>query len=200
MFRFHFKNLRSAVVVVGAMALMLSTSASIRQRGFVAAFSYIDSTRTNSRAIPLTKKEICTTNNYSYSCKRQPSWQHRSGAALWMSTSSPASASTESTIIPRVKAVDAKEATDGSPVLIKGWVRTVRKQKTLAFVEVNDGSNMNGIQCVLSFDAIDEDTEKGRHMCMCVVQVKCDLMNDEYGTIWYSGIVRAAFSPPNRVI
>ena len=86
-----------------------------------------------------------------------------------MSTSSPASASTESTIIPRVKAVDAKEATDGSPVLIKGWVRTVRKQKTLAFVEVNDGSNMNGIQCVLSFDVIDEDTQKGMDMSLCTL-------------------------------
>ena len=60
-----------------------------------------------------------------------------------------------------MKTVDATDATDGKPVVIKGWVRTVRKQKTLAFVEVNDGSNMKGIQCVLSFDAIDEDSEKG---------------------------------------
>ena len=79
-----------------------------------------------------------------------------------MSTSSPPSASTETSVLRRVKTVDATEATDGEPVLIKGWVRTVRKQKTLAFVEVNDGSNMNGLQCVLSFDSIDEDTEKGR--------------------------------------
>lgn len=43
---------------------------------------------------------------------------------------------------------------------IKGWVRTVRKQKTLAFVEVNDGSSMSGIQCVLPFDSVDEDTLK----------------------------------------
>jgi asparaginyl-tRNA synthetase len=45
--------------------------------------------------------------------------------------------------------------------MIKGWVKTVRKQKTLAFVEVNDGSNLGGIQCVLSFDAIDEETKEG---------------------------------------
>ena len=45
--------------------------------------------------------------------------------------------------------------------MVKGWVRTVRKQKTLAFVEVNDGSNLGGIQCVLSFDAIDEATREG---------------------------------------
>lgn len=35
-------------------------------------------------------------------------------------------------------------------------MRTVRKQKTLAFVEVNDGSSLSGIQCVLPFDEIDE--------------------------------------------
>ena len=64
------------------------------------------------------------------------------------------------TVIPRVKTSAATAPTEG-PVLVKGWVRTVRKQKTLAFVEVNDGSNLGGIQCVLSFDAIDDDTQKG---------------------------------------
>lgn len=63
-------------------------------------------------------------------------------------------------IIPRVKTADAKTPSEG-PVLVKGWVRTVRKQKTLAFVEVNDGSNMGGIQCVASFDVIDEATKQG---------------------------------------
>lgn len=69
-------------------------------------------------------------------------------------------ASTSQKIVPRVKAVDATEASDG-PVVIKGWVRTVRKQKTLAFVEVNDGSNLGGIQCVLPFDQIDDETKEG---------------------------------------
>jgi hypothetical protein len=64
-------------------------------------------------------------------------------------------------VLPRVKAVDAKSPTDG-PVVVKGWVRTVRKQKTLAFVEVNDGSNLSGLQCVLSFDVIDDETKSGR--------------------------------------
>lgn len=55
--------------------------------------------------------------------------------------------------------MDAKEPSDG-PIVVKGWVRTLRKQKTLAFVEVNDGSNLGGIQCVLSFDHIDEDSKQ----------------------------------------
>jgi asparaginyl-tRNA synthetase len=33
---------------------------------------------------------------------------------------------------------------------VQGWVRTKREQKTFTFVEVNDGSSMNGLQVVLS--------------------------------------------------
>jgi aspartyl/asparaginyl-tRNA synthetase len=61
----------------------------------------------------------------------------------------------------RVKTADAVPSEE--TVSIKGWVRTVRKQKTLAFVEVNDGSSLAGIQCVLSFDAIDEASMNGTY-------------------------------------
>ena len=60
----------------------------------------------------------------------------------------------------RVKTIDAVDPTD-DPVVIKGWVRTIRKQKTLAFVQVNDGSTLKGIQCVVSFDDIDENSKTG---------------------------------------
>lgn len=63
------------------------------------------------------------------------------------------------TVLKRVKTIDAVEASE-DPVIVKGWVRTIRKQKTLAFVQVNDGSNLKGIQCVVSFDSIDEETKK----------------------------------------
>jgi len=66
----------------------------------------------------------------------------------------------------RVKTAEAEVSEE--QVSIKGWVRTVRKQKTLAFVEVNDGSNMSGIQCVLPFDTVDEDTMKGEYF-MCII-------------------------------
>jgi len=69
-------------------------------------------------------------------------------------TEAPAAAATAR----RVKTVDATESDE--EVSIKGWVRTVRKQKTLAFVEVNDGSSMSGIQCVLPFENVDEETLK----------------------------------------
>ena len=74
-------------------------------------------------------------------------------------------AATATTTSPRrVKTADAEVSDE--QVSIKGWVRTVRKQKTLAFVEVNDGSSMSGIQCVLPFDGVDEDTMKGKRDVM----------------------------------
>lgn len=42
-------------------------------------------------------------------------------------------------------------------VAVKGWVRTVRKQKNIAFLEVNDGSSLKGIQAVVKMD---EETTK----------------------------------------
>ena len=72
----------------------------------------------------------------------------------------------DTTTARRVKTADAEVSDE--QVSIKGWVRTVRKQKTLAFVEVNDGSNMSGIQCVLPFDSVDEETMKGECF-ICIV-------------------------------
>ena len=70
------------------------------------------------------------------------------------------SSSAKPAILKRVKTIDAVDPTE-DPVVVKGWVRTIRKQKTLAFVQVNDGSTLKGIQCVVSFDDIDETTKKG---------------------------------------
>jgi len=36
----------------------------------------------------------------------------------------------------------------GQIVLLQGWVRTIRSQKTFSFVEVNDGSSLSGMQVV----------------------------------------------------
>lgn len=73
---------------------------------------------------------------------------------LAMSTETPVSSTPK--ILKRVKTNDA--APTDEDVAIKGWVRTVRKQKTLAFVEINDGSSLSGIQCVLPFDNISEES------------------------------------------
>jgi asparaginyl-tRNA synthetase len=40
----------------------------------------------------------------------------------------------------------------GAEVTIKGWVRTVRNQKSFAFVEVNDGSTLSNFQVLVNAD------------------------------------------------
>lgn len=40
----------------------------------------------------------------------------------------------------------------GTDVQIKGWIRTVRNQKTFAFVEINDGSTLSNFQVVVNAD------------------------------------------------
>lgn len=42
----------------------------------------------------------------------------------------------------------------GDHVLVKGWVRSARAQKAVGFVNVNDGSNVGGIQVVASSGAV----------------------------------------------
>ncbi len=43
-----------------------------------------------------------------------------------------------------------KLPTDGSPIVVRGWVRTKRDSKNLVFIEINDGSCFKGLQ--LTFD------------------------------------------------
>lgn len=50
----------------------------------------------------------------------------------------------------RVKIRQAKTAQYvGQEITVKGWVRTVRNQKSFSFVEVNDGSSLSSLQVVL---------------------------------------------------
>ena len=52
-------------------------------------------------------------------------------------------------MIKRKKIKDISTAHLGKTLKICGWVRTVRDQKNFAFVEVNDGSTLSGIQIVV---------------------------------------------------
>lgn len=40
----------------------------------------------------------------------------------------------------------------GTDITVKGWVRTVRNQKTFSFIEINDGSTLSNFQIVLNAD------------------------------------------------
>jgi len=73
------------------------------------------------------------------------------------SSSSTVTATTTSTATPvrwKVKKIlETEEASVGTVIKVQGWVRTVRDQKKFAFVEVNDGSSLTGIQVVIEEDA-----------------------------------------------
>ncbi len=79
--------------------------------------------------------------------------QKRLSTFLLFSTTTTSSSSAETSIgthsPPRVKTIHALEPTE-TDVKIQGWIRTVRKQKTVAFIQVNDGSNLAGLQCVVA--------------------------------------------------
>lgn len=115
---------------------------------------------TATRALGSTIAKSC----YTHQQQRATATTRLFSATTESSASS--SSASASTVLKRVKTIDAVEPTE-DPVVIKGWVKTIRKQKTLAFVQVNDGSNMKGIQCVVSFDDIDEQTMKGT--CLIIV-------------------------------
>lgn len=50
------------------------------------------------------------------------------------------------------KILEADDSVLGQTVKVLGWVRTVRDQKQFAFIEVNDGSSLTGIQAVAGAD------------------------------------------------
>ncbi|NER80984.1 MAG: asparagine--tRNA ligase [Leptolyngbya sp. SIO1D8] len=51
-----------------------------------------------------------------------------------------------------------KTGQPGDSVTIRGWVRTKRSQKSFSFINVNDGSNMNGLQVVAAEEMLDYET------------------------------------------
>ena len=58
--------------------------------------------------------------------------------------------------IVRTKVKDILKSEAGHDVLAKGWVRTKRGNKNVAFIALNDGSTINNIQVVVDKTAFDE--------------------------------------------
>ena len=59
--------------------------------------------------------------------------------------------------IVRTKVKDLLKMEPGQKVLAKGWVRTKRGNKNVAFIALNDGSTINNIQIVVDKTAVAED-------------------------------------------
>ncbi|KNA21477.1 hypothetical protein SOVF_042780 [Spinacia oleracea] len=59
----------------------------------------------------------------------------------------------------RLKIADIKGGPDegldrlGHSLVVRGWVRTIRMQSSVTFIELNDGSCLSNMQCVVSSDA-----------------------------------------------
>jgi len=69
----------------------------------------------------------------------------------------------------RIRIIDAlKLETYGADIHVKGWVRTRRDSKQVAFIAVNDGSTINNIQVVADFEKLDEETLKSVTTGACI--------------------------------
>ena len=61
-----------------------------------------------------------------------------------------------------------KSQADSSVVNVKGWVRTKRGSKGVAFIQLNDGSTINDIQIVVDLEKLGEDCVKFAHTGACL--------------------------------
>ncbi|MDR3226861.1 MAG: asparagine--tRNA ligase [Prevotellaceae bacterium] len=79
--------------------------------------------------------------------------------------------------IKRTSVIDLLKSKDlGKTVCVKGWVRTKRGNKNVAFIAVNDGSTVNNIQVVADVAKFDENVLKkittGASLCVYGVLVE----------------------------
>ncbi len=77
--------------------------------------------------------------------------------------------------IKRKRVAQLLSETPGVEVLAKGWVRTKRGNKNVAFIALNDGSTVNNIQVVCDAAVISEEVLKGITTGACIA-VKGDLV------------------------
>ncbi|RLD51437.1 MAG: asparagine--tRNA ligase, partial [Bacteroidetes bacterium] len=64
----------------------------------------------------------------------------------------------------RIKIIDLLKSGDfGETVNVKGWVRTKRGSKNVAFINLNDGSTIKNIQIVVDLGIIPEDDLQNIH-------------------------------------
>jgi len=61
----------------------------------------------------------------------------------------------------RVKVSELLKMAPGSAILVKGWVRTKRRNKNITFVALNDGSTVKNVQIVFDGNIFTEEMLKG---------------------------------------
>jgi asparaginyl-tRNA synthetase len=69
----------------------------------------------------------------------------------------------------RTKIADLlKNGQVNTTVNVRGWVRTKRGSKGVAFIQLNDGSTIHDIQIVVNLDSLGEDCVKNAHTGACL--------------------------------
>ncbi|GFP94840.1 asparagine--tRNA ligase chloroplastic/mitochondrial [Phtheirospermum japonicum] len=92
----------------------------------------------------------------------------------------------------KLKIVDIKSGADqglsrlGETHVVRGWVRTLRAQSSVTFIEVNDGSCLSNMQCVMSPDAEGYD------------QVESGLISTG-ASVWIQGTIVASQGSKQKV-
>lgn len=66
-----------------------------------------------------------------------------------------------------------------SAVTVCGWVRTWRDSKSIAFIELNDGTTINNLQLVIEKDKVDESVSKPALVVGAALQVKGEFIPSE---------------------
>ena len=71
----------------------------------------------------------------------------------------------------RIKIKQIKESDIGKEITIKGWIKSVRTPKNFSFIELNDGSQLDGIQIVAdstieNYEEILKDLTTGASLCV----------------------------------
>lgn len=83
--------------------------------------------------------------------RSQPSFVQSSARFFSSSPSTSSVLSIKSALEQARHAASSQEDPKEDPeITINGWIRSCRKQKSVAFAVINDGSNVKGIQVVLS--------------------------------------------------
>ena len=103
----------------------------------------------------------------------------------------------------RIKVKDLLKCEPGQEVTAKGWVRTKRGNKNVAFIALNDGSTIYNIQVVVDKTAIDENVRAKVTTGACIrVSGKLvesvgsgqavEIQAGESGTIWLSQFISSS--------
>jgi len=128
---------------IGSERIMRSTGGGAMTLAFGLAPTSL--TRTRMRSPRVRSSEFCSTSRRLLSTPRMcavPSAETQT-AAKEENTA-------ENVERMRVKSVqDADEMIVGKTVKVNGWLRTVRDQKKFAFLNINDGSSLSGVQVVV---------------------------------------------------